>query len=213
MPLLLLIRHGENEYVKTGKMAGRLPEVHLNEHGQQQALELANALANVPIKAIYSSPMERALETAAPLAAKLGLDINIRAGLIETGIGDWAGEELKNLRKLPAWKIVQDNPSRFRFPNGESFVECQTRLVSELESIVKAHRDEDIIACVSHADPIKLMACYYLGMPLDHFQRLGCDTASVTVLMLSSKGVLLAKLNQRPPFNFPIPEKKKKTRA
>ncbi len=213
MPILLLIRHGENEYVKTGKMAGRLPEVHLNEHGQRQALELADALANVPIKAIYSSPMERALETAAPLAAKLGLDINIRAGLIETGIGDWAGEELKNLRKLPVWKIVQDNPSRFRFPNGESFVECQTRLVSEIESIVKAHRDEDIIACVSHADPIKLMACYYLGMPLDHFQRLGCDTASVTVLMLSSKGVLLAKLNQRPPFNFPIPEKKKKTRA
>ena len=213
MPLLLLIRHGENEYVKTGKMAGRLPDVHLNEHGQKQAVELAEALANIPIKSIYSSPMERARETAAPLSVKLGLEINIREGLIETGIGDWAGEELKNLRKLPAWKNVQEHPSRFRFPNGESFVECQTRLVNEIEMIVKLHKDEDIIACVSHADPIKLLACYYLGMPLDHFQRLGCETASVTALMLSTKGVQLMKLNQKPPFNFSIPGDKKKTKA
>jgi probable phosphoglycerate mutase len=206
MPLLLLIRHGENEYVKTGKLAGRLPEVHLNERGMKQALELAEALANVPIKAIYSSPMERARETAAPLAEKLGLEPQIREGLSETGIGEWAGQELKNLRKLPSWKTVQDSPSRFRFPNGESFVECQTRLVNEIEAIVKAHADDEIIACISHADPIKLLGAYYLGMPLDHFQRLACDTASITVLMLSPKGVLLVKLNQRPPFSFPQPE-------
>lgn len=213
MPLLLLIRHGENEYVKTGKMAGRLPEVHLNEHGQKQATELAEALGNLPIKAIYSSPMERARETASPLAKKLGLEPQIRNGLIETDLGEWAGQELKTVRKLPSWKTVQENPSRFRFPNGESFVECQTRIVSEIEAIVKIHRDEEIIACVSHADPIKLLACYYLGMPLDHFQRLGCDTASITVLMLSQKGVQLTKLNQRLPFNFPIPEKRKKPKA
>ena len=212
MPLLLLIRHGENEYVKTGRMAGRLPEVHLNDRGQQQALELADALAAAPIKAIYSSPLERARETAAPISAKLGLDITIREGLIETGLGDWSGLELKTVRKLPDWKNVQENPSRFRFPNGESFNECQARLVNEIESIVKMHKEEDVIACVSHADPIKLLTCYYLGMPLDHFQRLGCDTASVSFLMLSSKGVMLAKLNQRPPFNFPAPEKKKKAK-
>ena len=208
MPLLLLIRHGENEYVKTGKLAGRLPDVHLNERGINQARELAEALANVPIKAIYSSPMERARETATPLAEKLGLELQIREGLCETGIGEWAGQELKNLRKLPSWKTVQDAPSRFRFPDGESFVECQTRLVSEIEAIIKNHAENEIIACVSHADPIKLLAAYYLGMPLDHFQRLACDTASVTVLMLSPKGVLLVKLNQRPPFSFPQPEKK-----
>jgi probable phosphomutase (TIGR03848 family) len=212
MPLLLLIRHGENEYVKTGKMAGRLPEVHLNQRGRQQALELAEALANVPIKAIYSSPMERALETAAPLAEKCGLVVQTREGLVETGIGEWTGQELKNLRKLPEWKTVQASPSRFRFPNGESFVECQTRLVSEIENIVKGHKDDEFIACVSHADPIKLLAAYYLGMPLDHFQRLACDTASVTVFMLSAKTALLWKLNQRPPFSFPIPKNKSKSR-
>jgi len=208
MPLLLLIRHGENEYVKTGRMAGRLPDVHLNERGQQQARELAEALAQAPIKALYSSPMERAMETATPLAEKLGLPIIIRPGLLETNIGDWAGMELKAARKLPEWKTVQSAPSRFRFPGGESFVEIQARLVNEIETIAKAHQNDELVACVSHADPIKLIVAYYMGMPLDHFQRLACDTASVTMLMLGGNGAALLKLNQRPPFQFPTPEKK-----
>jgi probable phosphoglycerate mutase len=83
-------------------------------------------------------------------------------------------------------------------------------MVNEIEAIVKLHKSDDIIACVSHADPIKLATAYYLGMALDHFQRLGCDTASVTILMLGDKGVMLSKLNQRPPFNFPAPESKTK---
>src|SRR5689334_17049144 len=210
MPLLLLIRHGENDYVKTGRMAGRLPDVHLNERGQQQAQELAEALAKAPIRALYSSPIERAMETAEPLAAKLGLEINIRPGLLETNIGDWSGMELKAVRKLPEWKTVQSAPSRFRFPGGESFVEIQSRLVNEIESIAKGYKAGELVACISHADPIKLIVAYYMGMPLDHFQRLACDTASVTMLMLGETGAALLKLNQRPPFQFPTPEKKKK---
>ncbi len=213
MPILLLIRHGENEYVKTGRMAGQLPDVHLNERGQQQARELAEALAHAPIKVIYSSPMERATETAAPLAEKLGLEINVRSGLVETNIGAWSGMELKAARKLPEWKTVQSTPSRFRFPGGESFLEIQSRLVNEIESIAEEHKGDELLACFSHADPIKLIVAYYMGMPLDHFQRLGCDTASVTMLMLGAGGAGLLKLNQRPPFNFLVPEgKKQKTK-
>ncbi|MGZ9222076.1 MAG: histidine phosphatase family protein, partial [Anaerolineales bacterium] len=63
MPLLLLIRHGENEFTAKHKLAGHLPDVHLNERGQKQAQILAEALKEVPIKAIYSSPLERAVET------------------------------------------------------------------------------------------------------------------------------------------------------
>ncbi len=210
MPLLLLIRHGENDYVKTGRMAGRLPGVHLNERGQQQVHELAEALAKAPIQAIYSSPIERAMETAEPLAAKLGLQVNVRPGLLETNIGEWSGMELKAVRKLPEWKTVQSAPSRFRFPGGESFAEIQSRLVNEIESIAKGYKGGELVACISHADPIKLIVAYYMGMPLDHFQRLGCDTASVTMLMLSETGAVLLKLNQRPPFQFPAPQKKKK---
>jgi probable phosphoglycerate mutase len=191
-------------------MAGRLPGVHLNERGQQQSKELAEALAHAPIKAIYSSPMERAVETAQPVAEKLGLEIVIRPGLLEADIGEWAGMELKAARKLPEWKTVQNAPSRFRFPGGESFPDIQTRLVDDIEVIAKQHKGPELVACFLHADPIKLIVAYYMGMPLDHFQRLSCDTASVTMLMLGETGAGLLKLNQRPPFSFPMPEEKKK---
>ena len=211
MPLLLLIRHGENEYVKTGKLAGRLPEVHLNERGQKQAAELAEALKQVPLKAIYSSPLERALETAGPLADGRKLEIQLRPELMDNDIGAWQGRSIKQLRRTKKWKVVQQAPSRFTFPEGESFLQTQTRVASCLDQIAASHKPKDIVAVVFHADPIKLAVTHYLGMPLDHFQRLACDTCSVTVLYLSETGAHLIKLNQRPPFEFLLkPEKKKK---
>ncbi len=121
MPLLLLIRHGENEFVKTGKMAGRLPGVHLNERGRQQAADLAEALKDVPLKAVYSSSLERAVETAEPIAAGRKLEIQLRPDLMDTDIGKWQGRTLKSLSKLKKWKIVQQAPSRFTFPEGGVF--------------------------------------------------------------------------------------------
>ena len=210
MPLLLLVRHGENEYVKTGKMAGRLPGVHLNERGRQQAAELAKALAGVPLKAIYSSPLERAVETAEPIAAGRKLEIQLRPDLMDNDIGAWQGRTLKQLRRLKKWKVVQQAPSRFKFPEGESFLQTQTRVASTLDEIAASHKAKDIVAVVFHADPIKLAVAHYLGMPLDHFQRLGCDTASVTALYVSDTGAYLIKLNQRPPFDIMSKHTKKK---
>ncbi|MBN1452036.1 MAG: histidine phosphatase family protein [Anaerolineales bacterium] len=211
MPLLLLIRHGENEYVKTGKLAGRLPGVHLNERGRQQAAELAEALKSAPLKALYSSPLERAVETAEPIAAGRKLEVQLRSELMDNDIGKWQGRSLKVLRRMKKWKIVQQAPSRFTFPEGESFLETQTRIVSCLDEIAASHKLKDIVALVFHADPIKLAVAHYLGMPLDHFQRLGCDTGSVTALYLAETGAHLIKLNQRPPFDFlPKTDEKKK---
>jgi len=209
MPLLLLIRHGENEYVKNGKMAGQLPDVHLNEHGRQQAAELAEALKQIPIKAIYSSPLERAVETAEPISEGRRIKIQLRPELMDTDIGKWQGRTIKQLNRTKKWKIVQQAPSRFRFPDGESFLETQTRIASCLDEIAASHKPKDIVAVVFHADPIKLAVAYYLGMPLDHFQKLACDTGSVTVLYLSETGAHLLKLNQEPPFEF-LPKIKKK---
>ena len=209
MPLLLLIRHGENEFVKTHKLPGRLAGVHLNEKGQKQAQALADALKEALIKAVYSSPLERAMETAAPIAATHKLQIIEEPGLMDTDVGAWQGRSWKALRLTKAWGVVQHAPSRFRFPDGESFPEAQVRITSALERIVKKHnRPQDIIAVVFHADPIKLAVSHFLGLPLDKFQRLGCDTASVTVLAMSETGASLLKLNQRPPFDFLQPPKK-----
>jgi len=210
MPTLLLIRHGENDYVKTGKMAGRLPGVHLNDKGQKQAQALSEALTQVPIKAIYSSPLERAMETASPIAESHKLKIIQDPDLMDTDIGKWQGKSWKILRLLKVWKIVQNSPSRFRFPDGESFPEMQARIANALEGIIKKYnKPQDIIAVVFHADPIKLAVSHFLGLPLDHFQRLGCDTGSLTAIHASDSGANLMKLNQRPPFEF-LPSEKKK---
>ena len=202
MPLLLLIRHGENDFTKKHKLAGYTPNVHLNERGQSQAQALADALKEVPVKAMYSSPLERAVETATPIAAACKLEIQVEAGLIETNVGKWQGRSLAALRLQKAWKVVQSAPSRAQFPEGETFYECQARIVTALDSISRKYKPQDVIACVFHADPIKLAVAHYIGLPLDHFQRLSCDTGSLTALYVGEAGANLIKLNQRPPFDF-----------
>jgi probable phosphoglycerate mutase len=208
MTLLLLIRHGENEYVKSGKMAGRLPGVHLNEKGHKQAHALAEALKEVPLKAVYSSPLERAVETAKPIAESHKLKIVKEPALMETDIGKWQGRSWRVLGLTKLWRVVQNAPSRFRFPEGESFLEAQTRYVNAIERIIRRHnKPRDVIAVVFHADPIKLVVAQFLGMPLDHFQRLSCDTGSLTAIFASETRANLIKLNLRPPFDF-LPKSK-----
>lgn len=208
MPIFLLIRHGENDYVKAGKLPGRVAGIHLNERGLAQAAALGESLKAAPLAAIYSSPLERALETAAPIAAGRGLEIQLVPDLMDTDVGEWQAEELKKLYKLPEWKTVQQAPSRFTFPGGESFLACQARMVAVFESLVQKHADDEIVAVVFHADPVKLVLAYYLGMPLDTFQRLGCDTASLSILRLGKGGAQVSGMNLKPPFALPAPVEK-----
>jgi probable phosphoglycerate mutase len=205
MPTILLIRHAENDYVKKGLLAGHLPGVHLNEKGRLQAEALAEKLAHAPIKALYTSPLERAVETAEPIARVLGLEPILRPGMIETYVGEWQGQSHKQLRRTKAWKIVQSAPSLFRFPGGESFAECQARMVGEIETFRLQHDEKDLIACISHGDPIKLAIAYYLGLPLDHFQRLWTSPASITALSISEMGSRLLTLNFDLSFNLSKP--------
>ena len=202
MPLFLLIRHGENDYVRTGRLAGRLPEVHLNEKGRAQANLLAEKLASAPVKAVYSSPLERALETAAPIAAAINLPVIENAGLIEMDYGEWQNQKLKGLSRLKIWKLVQAAPSVMRFPSGERFAEAQMRIANTLLDILSCFEPKDVIICVSHADPIKLAVAYFIGLPLDMFQRLSVSPASITILALGESGGRLVALNAQADFDF-----------
>jgi probable phosphoglycerate mutase len=203
MPVVLLIRHAENDYVKKGRLAGRLPGVHLNEKGRQQAERLAGLLKQAPLKAIYSSPLERALETAAPLAAAVGLEAIPAPGLIELDVGDWQGQSLKALRRLKVWKTVQYAPSLMRFPNGEAFADAQGRIRQTISELCARHDPKDMIACVSHSDPIKLAAAFFIGLPLDQFQRLHVAPCSITSLLIGDSGSSLLNLNVDLSFTFP----------
>ena len=128
MTTLLLIRHGENEYTRTGKLAGWTPGVSLNEAGQKQAQALVERLKGAPIKHLYSSPLERARETAAPLAAALGLPVEIRPALGEVRYGGWTGKSLKRLARTKLWRVVQGLPSAMQFPEGETMRGAQLRM-------------------------------------------------------------------------------------
>lgn len=187
MTTILLIRHGENDTIGK-RLMGRLPGVHLNDNGRKQAEQLAQALGSAPIKAIYSSPLERAMETAEPLARALNLAVQAAPGIAELACGDWQGKTLKQLGRLKVWKVVQEKPSTFRFPGGESFVEAQMRAAAEVGRILAAHEEQDLVALFSHGDIIRLLVAHFLGVPLDLFQRLSANPASISVVHVDQKG-------------------------
>ncbi len=196
MTTILLIRHGHNDYVGGKKLAGWLPDVHLNEQGIAQARALADSLADIKLEAVYASPLERTMETAEPIAASQGLVVEARAGLGEVRYGRWQGRTLKSLQKLKYWSVIQQTPSLARFPEGESFAEAQARIVSELDALLSVHRGKKkIFACVSHSDMIKLAIAHYLGLPLDLFQRLVVEPASISALVVGKKHLRLVRLN------------------
>jgi probable phosphoglycerate mutase len=167
----------------TGKvLPGRAPGLHLSDEGRTQADAAAKRIAALPrVAAVYASPLERARETAAPIARTRRLPVRIDRGLLECDFGDWTGERLDRLSKRPEWDVVQRHPSAFRFPGGESFTEVQARITGALARLVAQHPGRIIVA-VSHADPIKTAVAYALGMPLDLFQRIVIGTASITAI-------------------------------
>ena len=203
MPLFLLVRHGENDFISQNRLAGRLPGVHLNRKGIEQAESVAKYLKEAPVKAIYSSPLERALETAAPIGQALSLPVQIREGLIEVDVGEWQGKKLGGLRRLKLWKVVQTRPSRLRFPGGESFIEAQKRICDQLDHLASQHESKEIIVCISHADPIRLAVAFHVGLPLDFFQRLFVAPASITALDVQEAESRLIALNYEIPFTLP----------
>jgi probable phosphoglycerate mutase len=189
-----MVRHGQTP--TTGKiLPGRAAGLHLAEAGVAQAHRVAERIAELPkIDAIYASPLERARETAAPIAKALKQRVKIDKGLLECDFGDWTGAELSKLMKLPEWSTVQKAPSTFRFPHGESFTEMQTRMVSALDRIRAAHPGGTVV-CVSHADPIKAAVAHAMGTHIDLFQRIVIGTCSVSAVAYTGHGPIVLTVN------------------
>jgi probable phosphoglycerate mutase len=192
--LVLLVRHGVTP--TTGRLLpGRRRGLHLSDEGRRQADAVAARLAVVPkIAAIYSSPLERALETVAPLAKTRGLAVRAERGLLEGDVGAWVGLSLRRAARRPEWSIVQRHASAFRFPGGESFVEMQARMVSTVARLVERHRGQTIVVA-SHADPIKTLVAHALGTPLDLFQRIVIAPASITAIAYRAEGLSVLTMN------------------
>jgi len=192
--LVLLCRHGLTP--TTGVvLPGRAPGLHLSDEGRRQAEALARRLAGLRgITGVYASPLERARETAQPVARTLGLALHIERGLLECDAGEWTGRKLAQLARRPEWAGVQQHPSGFRFPGGESLTDMQARLVSTIQRLVERHRGRGLVA-VAHADPIKAVIAHALGLHLDLFQRLAVAPASVTAIAYRAAGPVVLTTN------------------
>ena len=194
--LILFVRHGQTP--TTGvELYGRKPGVHLSELGLSQAESVAERISEMNqrgIAAIYSSPLVRTRETATPISNALGIPIKQSRGLIELDVGDWTGRKLNQLRKLKAWSTVQKCPSGFRFPNGESFVEMQTRISQTVDGFVSEHPGATVVA-VSHADPIRALIAHAMGTHLDLFQRIVVSPCSVTAILYTPNGPVVLAVN------------------
>jgi probable phosphomutase (TIGR03848 family) len=197
--VVLLVRHGKTP--TTGKvLPGRAPGLHLSDEGRAQAEAVGARMAamvasgrRAPV-AIYASPLERTMETARPIARQLGLRVRSERGLLECEFGAWTGARLTTLAKKPEWRQVQQWPSGFRFPGGESFLEMQERMSSAIARLIEIHPGETVVA-VSHADPIKAAVASAAGTPLDLFQRLVVSPCSVSALSFTAGGPHVLAVN------------------
>ncbi len=205
MPTVLLIRHGHTD--TAGKrLTGWARGIHLNTHGRAQAEGLVGRLEGIPVEAIYSSPLERCRETAAPLARARGLAVRVRRSLLEVDYGEWTGRSLSQLRRTKLWRVVQQAPSAVRFPDGETLLGVQDRAVAEIDRIAQEH-PKSTVAVVTHADVIRLALAHYAGMHLDQLQRLVVDPASVSIVAVGGGLPRLVKVNDTGDLGSLVPSR------
>jgi probable phosphomutase (TIGR03848 family) len=201
MAVLVLVRHAVTD--QTGnRLYGRRPGVHLSARGRDQSTEVARRLAGLPIAAVYSSPLERCMETAEPIADALGLQVDQEAGIIEADTGAWTGRTFAQVGRTQLWRRMLAMPSTARLPDGESATEVQARTVRALDAITERYPNESVVV-VSHGDPIRMAVAHYAGLHLDLFQRLEVAPASVSMVATGEQGPRLLRLNDTGSLDLP----------
>lgn len=197
MTTLFLLRHGRSSANAGGLLAGRKPGVHLDDAGQQQAQRAADALANVSLDALVSSPLERCQETIQYVAATRRRKVRLDDDFVECGYGSWTGKPISSLAKEPLWQVVQAHPSAVQFPGrgGESMLAMSQRAVAGVRRWNAKVGDNGVWLACSHGDVIKAIVADALGLHLDQFQRINVDPASITVIRYTPLRPFVMQLN------------------
>ena len=193
---LILARHGETESNRERLALGR-EDVPLNEKGRLQARALARSLEGLPIAAVYSSPLVRALDTARAIAELFGLEVHVEERLIEMDVGEMEGLTPQELRArygdfIRRWFTAE--AATMPMPGGENLQQVQDRAWATVESLRERHPEETVVA-VSHNFTIHAVACRALRLPLAEFRRLRIDLGAKAVLEIDPKRVMLVELN------------------
>ncbi len=187
--VVAFIRHAEAIWTNK-RLPGRLEGVRLSSKGHEQAKLLAEELADLPIAELRSSPLERALQTAAPLSEALGIPIVKDPDLTEADCGTWAGKTFRQVMRLRSYKELAVNPMLQRPPQGETILEVQTRMMRFVERM-RNERPGEIVAAFSHADPIKSAVAGLLGLSLEMYRRIEIGVASVAAFVLRDEPLML----------------------
>jgi probable phosphomutase (TIGR03848 family) len=195
---VLLVRHGQTDAVGQW-LAGRTEGVGLNQAGRAQAERLRARLSSLNLAAIYSSPLQRAVETAGPLAHERGLRVEPRLELAEVDFGEWNGQRFDTLAADPRWTRFNTHRSLAAVPRGERAPDVQARIVRTLDDLRSAHPGQ-IVVCVSHADVIRLAVLSVAGAPIDFIHRFEITPASVTAVALHDTTAVLLYVNERDPM-------------
>jgi broad specificity phosphatase PhoE len=191
----LLIRHAVCDPVGRS-VAGRTPGIHLNEVGHRQAAALAARLSTLQVAAVWSSPLERALETAQPLAGVLGLRVIQDARLNEMDFGDWTGRTLTELEGVSGWRDFNERRSSTRIPNGEIMGEVVSRSLAALEEVRRTPElTGRLVALVSHGDVLRSLIAHCIGMDPNAIHRIEIAPASVSILVSEADYWRLLLLN------------------
>ncbi|MGH3755260.1 MAG: histidine phosphatase family protein [Pseudonocardiaceae bacterium] len=199
MGTLILLRHGRSTANTAGVLAGHTPAVALDEQGRAQAETLVERLAQLPLAAVVSSPLQRCQETVAPLAQARGLEVTVDDRFIEVDYGEWTGRELRTLGKEPLWKVVQAHPSAAVFPGGEGLAALQARAVAavrEWDAKLAAEHGPHVVWLVcTHGDVIKAVLADALGLHLDGFQRIVANPGSISAVSYTETRPFVHRVN------------------
>jgi probable phosphoglycerate mutase len=178
---------------KDGAEGAEKPE-KADKPAEKRSSAKTRAKAKAPAAVVYASPLERTSETAAPIAAALGVEVQPDDGLLELDMGEWTGLALATARKRKEWSTIQRYPSSFRFPGGESFLDMQTRMVGTIDRLRGEHPGQLVVA-VSHADPIRALVAHAMGTHLDLFQRIVISPCSLTGIVFGTDGPVVLMVN------------------
>ncbi|HEV7990604.1 MAG TPA: histidine phosphatase family protein [Gemmatimonadaceae bacterium] len=193
MTTFLLIRHALCDPVGH-YLAGRLPDISLNEAGRSQAAALASRLSTISLDAIYSSPMERARETADAIAVGRSTPVELTDELIELDFAEWTGHTFPALDADERWRRFNNFRSMGRAASGELMLSVQARAVALVERL-RAERPKGRVALVSHGDVIKGLVAHVAGIPLDLFLRIDVHPASVSIVEVTEHSLAVRCLN------------------
>lgn len=196
MTVIHLVRHGMTEAVGR-RLCGREAGWSLTAEGRTQAEALKNRFGAQPVAAVYASPLERAQQTATPIARARSLGVRTHEALNEIDFGDWSGCDFDALAILPDWRRWNEARSTFRPPNGEGMAEVQTRMRAFMDEARHAHPEAAIVA-VSHADVIKALVCQILGLSTERHAAFEISPGSVTTVVAADSGLKLHSLNEVP---------------